>query len=155
VVEAGRAARESAGIKVRQPLLGATLAEAPFEPELESIVRDELNLKALAYTTLDGAPRVTLDTTLTPELKREGLARELVRKIQELRRQAGLRVEDRITLWYEGQGELVEALEAWTDYVAAETLAVRLQRGPSARAHGEESRIGPLRIWLGVEWNPP
>lgn len=155
VVEAGRAARESAGIKVRQPLPGATLAEAPFEPELESIVRDELNLKALAYTTLDGAPRVTLDTTLTPELKREGLARELVRKIQELRRQAGLRVEDRITLWYEGQGELVEALETWTDYVAAETLAVRLQPGRSARAHGEESRIGPLRIWLGVERHAP
>ncbi len=151
VVEAGHAAREGAGVKVRQPLRSAVLAGAPFAPEMETVVRDELNLKGVTYTTPDGAPPVTLDTTITPELKREGLSRDLVRKIQEMRRQAGLQVDDRIVLWYEGDGELAAALQAWAPYVQAETLAVALKRGRSAKAPGQEVRMASDRIWLAVE----
>ena len=76
-----------------------------------------------------GGGGLTLDTQITPELKLEGLARDLVRKIQELRKQSGFAVEDRIRLFYEGDGVLAQALERWRDYIASETLAVAVAKG--------------------------
>jgi isoleucyl-tRNA synthetase len=127
LVAAGLAARSAAGIKVRQPLRAVTIAEKPLKPELESILLEELNIKAAHYQGEGGG--LTLDTEITPELKLEGLARDLVRKIQELRKQSGFSVEDRIRLFYEGDGILAEALERWRDYIATETLAVAVARG--------------------------
>ena len=67
--------------------------------------------------------------TFSEDLKLEGLARDLVRKIQELRKQSGFAVEDRIRLAYEGDGVLVQALERWRDFIATETLALSIERG--------------------------
>jgi isoleucyl-tRNA synthetase len=127
LVVTGLAARNAAGIKVRQPLLAVTIAEKPLKPELESILLEELNIKAARYQGEGGG--LTLDTEISPELKLEGLARDLVRKIQELRKQSGFSVEDRIRLFYDGDGILAEALERWRDYIATETLAVAVARG--------------------------
>jgi isoleucyl-tRNA synthetase len=151
VVEAGHAAREAARIKVRQPLASATLTERPFAPEIEAIVRDELNLKAVTYVAEDAPTKVVLDTTLTAELRQEGLARELVRKIQELRREATFEVDDRIHLSYQGAGALTEALAAWSEYIRAETLAVSVTSKRAAEAYGKEVQIGGEAIWLGVK----
>jgi isoleucyl-tRNA synthetase len=127
LVVTGLAARNAAGIKVRQPLTAVTIAEKPLKPELESILLEELNIKAARYQGDGGG--LALDTEISPELKLEGLARDLVRKIQELRKQSGFSVEDRIRLFYEGDGILAEALERWRDYIATETLAVAVARG--------------------------
>jgi isoleucyl-tRNA synthetase len=127
LVVTGLAARNAAAIKVRQPLRAVTIAEKPLKPELESILLEELNIKAARYEGAGGG--LTLDTAISPELKLEGLARDLVRKIQELRKQSGFAVEDRIRLFYEGDGILAEALERWRDYIATETLAVAVARG--------------------------
>jgi isoleucyl-tRNA synthetase len=127
LVVTGLAARNAAGIKVRQPLRAVTIAEKPLKPELESILLEELNIKAARYQGEGGG--LTLDTEISPELKLEGLARDLVRKIQELRKQSGFAVEDRIRLFYDGDGILAEALERWRDYIATETLAVAVARG--------------------------
>jgi isoleucyl-tRNA synthetase len=72
-----------------------------------------------------GGYLVGLDTTLTEALVREGLARELVRTIQEARKQAGLNVSDRIVLDVEGNEAIQAALAAHRDYVGTETLASR------------------------------
>jgi len=127
LVATGLAARNTAGIKVRQPLLAVTIAEKRLNPELEAILLEELNIKAARYHGEGGS--LTLDTEISPELKLEGLARDLVRKIQELRKQSGFAVEDRIRLFYDGDGILAEALERWRDYIATETLAVAVARG--------------------------
>ncbi len=127
LVAAGLAARNAAGIKVRQPLREVTIAEQPLSPDLESILLEELNIKRARYAGEGG--ELTLDTEITEEMKLEGLARDLVRKIQELRKQSGFAVEDRIRLFYDGDGVLAEALERWRDYIAAETLAVAVARG--------------------------
>jgi isoleucyl-tRNA synthetase len=127
LVATGLAARNTAGIKVRQPLRAVTIAEKRLNPELETILLEELNIKAARYQGEGGG--LTLDTEISPELKLEGLARDLVRKIQELRKQSGFAVEDRIRLFYEGDGILAEALERWRDYIATETLAVAVARG--------------------------
>ena len=137
LVATGLAARNSAGIKVRQPLLAVTIAEKRLNPELEAILLEELNIKAARYQGEGGS--LALDTEISPELKLEGLARDLVRKIQELRKQSGFAVEDRIRLFYEGDGILAEALERWRDYIATETLAVAVARGEAPEGASSET----------------
>src|SRR5207249_2890467 len=101
---------------------------APFMPFLlEAILLEELNIKSARYGGEGGG--LTLDTEISEELKLEGLARDLVRKIQELRKQSGFAVEDRIRLFYQGDGILADALERWRDYISTETLAVAVARG--------------------------
>jgi len=56
----------------------------------------------------------------------EGLAREVVRRVQDLRKKADFRIEDRITTYYKAEGKLAEAITAWADYIKAETLSEEL-----------------------------
>ena len=152
LVATGLAARNTAGIKVRQPLRAVTIAERPLDPGLEAILLEELNIKAARYQGEGGG--LTLDTEISPELKLEGLARDLVRKIQELRKQSGFAVEDRIHLFYEGDGVLAEALERWRDYIATETLAVAVARGAAPtgastetlQIEGNDLRVSVVRV---------
>lgn len=92
-------ARAKANIKIRQPL--ATLkVNHPIVPEAEpylALVRDEVNVKEIV-SDMSIADMVMLDTEITPELKAEGDARELIRAIQEMRKTAGLAPRDRINL---------------------------------------------------------
>ncbi|HTQ67997.1 MAG TPA: isoleucine--tRNA ligase [Solirubrobacteraceae bacterium] len=74
----------------------------------------------------EGAHAVALDLNLDEQLRREGLAREVVHAVQNARKAAGLQVEDRISLWLDGDAEVLAAAEAHHDYVAGETLAVDL-----------------------------
>jgi isoleucyl-tRNA synthetase len=140
LVATGLAARNAAGLKVRQPLRAVTIAERRLRPEMERVLLEELNIKAARYQGEGGG--LTLDTEISPELKLEGLARDLVRKIQELRKQSGFAVEDRIRLSYQGDGLLAEALDQWHEYIATETLAVAIARGaPPEGASTETLRI--------------
>jgi isoleucyl-tRNA synthetase len=82
----------------------------------------------------DGRTTVALELALTPELRREGLAREVVRLVQDARKAAGLEVSDRIALGLESGGELAEALADFGAFVAAETLATELTDGPAPEA---------------------
>lgn len=77
----------------------------------------------------DGGYTVALDPTLDDELRREGLARELVSRIQRLRKDSGLAVSDRIRLAIDGATEVHEAAHAFADYIRSETLAVELTVG--------------------------
>src|SRR5205823_2292496 len=77
----------------------------------------------------EGGLTVALDLSVTPELRLEGLARELVRLIQDARRTAGLEVTDRIALGIETSGEVSRALEEHEGYIAGETLARTLEPG--------------------------
>jgi isoleucyl-tRNA synthetase len=74
---------------------------------------------------------VVLDTDVTPELAAEGLARDVVRAVQQARREAGLDVADRITLTVEAGPSVSAAVEAHRDFVAAETLATSVDLGPA------------------------
>ena len=73
-----------------------------------------------------GTHAVALNLELDDELRREGLAREVVHAVQAARKDAGLNVEDRIALTLGGDEELLEAARAHEDYVAGETLATSL-----------------------------
>ncbi len=112
--------------------------------ELE-LLPDELLVESSSpegYAVAEGnGVLVALDTTLSPELRAEGLARELVRNIQDARKNAGFAIADRINVYLEGAEhatELHSTLEAWGDYVRNETLANRLVFGSAPEhAHHE------------------
>jgi isoleucyl-tRNA synthetase len=70
----------------------------------------------------DGDVTVALDITISPELEQEGLAREFVNRIQNLRKDSGFEVTDRITLKVDSSADITEALERNLDYICAETL---------------------------------
>lgn len=91
----------------------------------------------------EGGYLVGLDTTLDEELKREGVARELVRVVQEARKQAGLEVSDRIVLEIEGDEEVRAAIEHYRDYLMSETLAVRWSRPTGPEVFVAESDEAP------------
>lgn len=74
----------------------------------------------------EGALTVALDITVTEELKREGLSRELINRVQNLRKQAGLEVSDKIVLCIVRHSMMTEALAQYKDYIAKEVQAVRL-----------------------------
>jgi isoleucyl-tRNA synthetase len=96
-----------------------------------------------------GTHAVALDLTLDDELRREGLAREVVHAVQAARKAAGLNVEDRIALTLGGDEELLEAARAHEQYVTGETLATALaydgSAGEPATIEGRELRIAVQR----------
>jgi isoleucyl-tRNA synthetase len=77
----------------------------------------------------EGAYLAALVTDLTPELLNEGLAREFVRRVQDLRKQADLDIADRIRLYYSASTRLAAAVEANRSYIMSETLAVEMTAG--------------------------
>jgi isoleucyl-tRNA synthetase len=148
-VEAGLSARDGARLKVRQPLASIALPGDPLPEDIAQIVREELNVKALAF----GAPEVRLDTEITEELKLEGLAREVVRAVQDRRKKLGFNVEDRIHTRYEADGLLVRAIERHADYIKNETLSVTLEAGRADDFDGEQMMIEGEQIWIGLKRN--
>jgi isoleucyl-tRNA synthetase len=137
VITLGLAQRAAAGIKVRQPLASATVYNlfAIGEPAslhaeaFVEIIKEELNVKAvkLTHDAKDTALRVELDLKLSPELKREGLMREVIRHVQNSRKQAGLNVDDRVNLSLRAEGQLDQAIKEHADTIKQETLATSLQ----------------------------
>lgn len=108
-----------------------TLAETDFD--LQQTAQGEYAIEA------EGAFTVALDPTITPELRLEGLARELVNRVQNLRKESGLEVQDRIRLGVFGDGEILDVARAWGRTVADETLAVELETGSLTDFEGYEA----------------
>jgi isoleucyl-tRNA synthetase len=88
---------------------------------------------------------VGLDTTLTDELVREGLAREIVRTVQDARKQAGLDVSDRIVLNIDGNEPVLDALSAHREYIAGEALVNGWEHLSSPPAFSTDHSLGAAR----------
>lgn len=119
-VNQGLSLRAKAGLKVRQPLASVSVPVLKGEFEFTPILVDELNVKAVKR-----AKEIQIDTKLTPELKREGLMREIVRHIQSLRKESGLEVSDRIELAAETDDTtVIQTISEHKDTIYKEVLAV-------------------------------
>jgi isoleucyl-tRNA synthetase len=96
---------------------------------------------------------VALKLDLDEDLRREGVAREVVHAVQNARKGAGLQVEDRIELTLSGAGELLDAVRDHADYVAGETLAARLELDGSRveEAHTETARIEGAELAIALK----
>ena len=142
-VNDGLSKRALEGIKVRQPLASVKLIntisqDTPAEVAqfLIDIAKDELNVKSVEIVTdsesESAQPSVVYDLTITPELKREGLMREIVRHVQSARKQAGLQIDDRIVLSISSDdSEISQAVDVFADVIKSETLAVELNSAAS------------------------
>jgi isoleucyl-tRNA synthetase len=93
---------------------------------------------------------VAVTTEITPELADEGLARELVRRIQEMRKTAGFEIADRIHLRHEGDDDVARVMQSWAGYISQETLAQSIVVGDGA-GHSEDHDIDGRKVKLTVE----
>ena len=98
MVEKGHSQRKAAGIKVRLPLAKFEIRNLKFEmsEELFKLIKDELNVKEVILETGEGKMKVELDLNITPELKEEGEARDIIRQIQEARKEENCGLSDQI-----------------------------------------------------------
>ena len=90
---------------------------------------------------------VALDLTLTPELERAGLVREVVRLVQDARKSTGLAVSDRIELWWTGDGAVAQALTEHAEALAGEVLATTVHADAAGTGDGVEGPAGS-RVWI-------
>ncbi|MFH0942333.1 MAG: isoleucine--tRNA ligase [Chloroflexota bacterium] len=162
----GREARAKAGIKVRQPLANIRVVAGQHEREslarVQSQLLDELNVKAVEVvadaSSLEGdGYQVSGDKTLSvfkelsPELRAEGTAREIVHCLQNMRRSAGFDIADHITTFYQGDDDFGRVMRDFADYIQQETLSLKLVRGESpSGAFVESHKIAGHQVTLGV-----
>ncbi|MBA7709456.1 hypothetical protein ES703_118374 [subsurface metagenome] len=165
----GRAARSRAGIKVRQPL-AKVLVKVVSSKEREGLRRlmpqilDELNVKGLEFgdeaefdkpgysVNSEGGYMVAVPTEISPELAAEGMAREIVHRLQTMRRSAGFDIADYITTYYQGEAYVRQVMEDFADYIKQETLSRELIEGtPEKGAFTESYKLGNYDILLGVK----
>jgi isoleucyl-tRNA synthetase len=143
LVETGLALRAKAAIKVRQPLAKFTYDDSVIiSNELEEIIADELNVKKVEKALV-----IDIDINITPELKEEGQVRELMRAIQEMRKDAGLSPSDYITLSIETDEAGKAILQKHSDMVTKAVQANSIEYGT---VDGEEIVADGLKAKIGI-----
>ena len=164
----GRAARSQAGIKVRQPLPVNFVSTSSTWKQIASIldmVKEELNIKDLKFIddmgkldkegyviSSEGGYSVAVPTRIPPELLAEGMAREIVHRLQLMRRSAGFDIADYITTYYQGEAYMRRVMEDFADYIKQETLSRELVEGvPKEGIFTESYQLGGYNILLGVK----
>lgn len=130
--------RAAAGLKIRQPLASMTVPTLGEFVNFEDVLIEELNVKKVVV-----GEELALDTEITPELHREGLAREVIRRIQAARKEAGLNIDDRIDLSLTTESEeLSQAIDEYKNTISEETLATSI----SVKVEGNSLMISLQKI---------
>ncbi len=163
VVTDGLSQRADHKIKVRQPLQQLTYKTPAALPEaFEQIIADEVNVHNVVWRDASlgtgTALGVELDPEITPELKAEGLMRDVVRLVQQARKEAGLQVNDRIALTLsvkeeahkEKASELEFAVAAHLDTIQAETLATEVEIG-GGTGDTVPVKVGDEQLYIRIE----
>ena len=165
----GRAARAKAGIKVRQPL-ARLFVKVTSKTDREAIqrlsreIKEEVNVKEIELVTeeaelgtssyclvKDGDNWVAIDTEISDELLAEGVSREVVRRIQNMRKAANLNITDQIISHYQADELLTKVLVNYSDYIKRETLSLQLiESCPPIQSYQEKHQISGKDILLAV-----
>jgi isoleucyl-tRNA synthetase len=168
VCSLGRAARAKAGVKVRQPLSRVIIkTPSPAQREgmkkLSAQILEELNVKNIEFAEKDlpdsadlvslveGDYCIAVDTALSAELAAEGTAREIVRRLQVMRKAAGLEIADHINLYYKADTSIQEVINQFADYIKQETLAdsIAIETSPDG-AYSEKAKIASSEVIFGI-----
>ncbi|OGL97642.1 hypothetical protein A2304_04195 [Candidatus Uhrbacteria bacterium RIFOXYB2_FULL_57_15] len=143
-------ARANAGKNVRQALASATvtLPSGELGAEYVALVKDEVNVKAVLVEK--GEYAVSLDVTLTPALVREGTVREIVRRVNAMRKSGGLTIDDRIEVYVQSiEPEVALALEEHRDALVAGVLGTGLCTTGDAPDNAETFRANEFEMTVG------
>jgi len=144
-VNQGLSFRAKAGLKVRQPLASVTVPSLGQFVDFNDILTEELNVKEVKQGS-----EVAIDEDITPELKREGLMREVVRNVQAARKKAGLNVDDRIALCITTEdSELEQAVKEHKATIEQETLAESVEDS-SSLSYREEAVIDGKKLSVAL-----
>ncbi len=141
-----RAVKAGAWTRVGERVAAAGVELEPGEYELKLAAADPESTSALPGNT----GLIALDLAVTPELAAEGTARDVVRVVQQARRDAGLAVSDRIRLTIGADGAVADAVRAHAGFVAAETLAVDLEVRPSAELGTDSHPLADATVKLAL-----
>ena len=170
VCSLGRAARSQANVKVRQPLAQAIVKVNSARDKdglvrLTSQILEELNVKKLAFADkveelnmpqfcvgTEGEVSVAIPKDISPELAEEGLAREIVHRLQTMRKTAGFEIADYIVTYYQGDDYVRQVMTNYADYVKLETLSRSLIEGkPEEGVATETFKLADHAVVLGVK----
>ena len=141
------AERETAGIKIRQPLKELKIEKINISPALLEILKDEVNVKSITFTSkLPKEKEVELDIDITPELKKEGAIRELIRAIQSLRGKSNLKPGQTVNLYLENYSPEIKNIfeENWPEISRACSLKKLLFNSTSSSLTKEQISIPNL-----------
>ncbi len=120
-------------LKIGKEITRGKSVSIEIDHEKIEILPEEIEVRVVAKegyaVAAEGAYVAALVTTLTPELEREGLAREFVRRVQDLRKQADLEISDRIDLYYQASEKLCLSIEEHAAYIQGETLSLHINKG--------------------------
>ncbi|MDD2353994.1 MAG: DUF5915 domain-containing protein, partial [Patescibacteria group bacterium] len=120
-------ARDEAGIKIRQMLAGARIqSPQELDESYKILIKDELNLQNLEIIVKEGDVLVKLDTNITPELKQEGIKRDLIRFINRLRKQSGLSLQDKTETIISGNKMILDVISKFNAEISQETSSGKL-----------------------------
>jgi len=148
IVELGLAKRDEKGIKVRQVLSKIKVQGKRLGDEYIELLQDELNVKAVEFEDGVGLT-VELDTELTPELMAEGLKRELTRAINNLRKEAGLTIQDKAVIHYKTTSKEIEgAIGKFVEEIKKDTLSDQILEGTET---GKSVKINDEEIFLEIK----
>ncbi|OGN27283.1 MAG: hypothetical protein A2941_00290 [Candidatus Yanofskybacteria bacterium RIFCSPLOWO2_01_FULL_49_17] len=175
VITRGLALRKEKQVKVRQPLALISISQKDkFRRDIEGLIKDELNVKMIKYektvlsTNQEGnvpvhyVSDISFNFELTPALVREGYAREVVRTIQDMRKEAKYKIDESVTVhWHTFDNDIAAAMEKWGQEIMRDTMLGSFERvsnpsSPSSSGHvfdvEKESELAPgKKIWLGIK----
>lgn len=141
--------RTEAGINVRQVLssMVITLPSGALAAEYKDVIKDEVNIKNINVER--GEYGVELDLVLTPELVREGTIREIIRRVNALRKNQNLTIQDRIELYIVGHEEVLKAVSEHKDILLRGTLSTSIRTEGEPPAIQETFRANEFDITIG------
>lgn len=164
LVEAGLSVRKDIAVKVRQPLLEIEYFlkdKSLFSPELEAVLAEELNVKkvsgrsdfvAKAGWVFRDCPlfKLALNIEMTAELKQEGIARELERQVQDLRKKSGLKIGELVDVYYNTADEKLEAALLST-FDRKKTFVSQIQKSLEIEVDFETQGVAEGKaVWIGL-----
>jgi isoleucyl-tRNA synthetase len=170
VCSLGRGARAQANVKVRQPL-GQAVVVVNSARERDGLIRlspqilEELNVKTLAFADKveelnmpefcvgsEGGVSVGMPKSVSEELAAEGLAREIVHRLQTMRKTSGFEIADYIVTYYQSDDYVRKVMDTHADYVKLETLSRQLIEGPPEQGINTESfKLNDHMVTLAVK----
>ncbi len=129
------------------------LEDQTVELSPEEVLVQTVPAEGLAVAS-DKQVTVAVDSSVTPELRAEGLAREIVRRIQAMRKAADFDIADRITTYYQAESDLTQVFVTWGDYIKTETLTTELVNAePPDDAYTDTHKVDQQELVLGVKRN--
>ena len=151
IVSEALAKRKEVSLKVRQPLQSLKIKDSDLV-DLHQLILDEVNVKEIIVD--EKVEDIVLDMNITDELKEEGMLREIIRSIQSLRKDLGLKPIDRIVVNYDASGLIKEVLSRETETILSETKSDEIKEGMDSNLdvkkelvmNGDKLKIGIKKV---------